>query len=90
MSEVKQLEDVQEELKDWHPNTDHQVLDLVHSSLFCYVYGTTRALTTRPPESKMNASELFMSGEDQVLRSSKDSNYSGFRLNSKFPRRGKL
>lgn len=36
------LEDVPEEEKDWHPNSDDQVLDLVHPSLFCAVYGRTQ------------------------------------------------
>nr|KAJ3415720.1 hypothetical protein HK105_001437 [Polyrhizophydium stewartii] len=35
------LEDVPEHKKDWHPGTRNQVLDLVHPSLFCLVYGRT-------------------------------------------------
>nr|KAJ3418002.1 hypothetical protein HK105_000492 [Polyrhizophydium stewartii] len=35
------LEDVPEHKKDWHPGTGNQVLDLVHPSLFCLVYGRT-------------------------------------------------
>ncbi|KJE96361.1 hypothetical protein CAOG_006699 [Capsaspora owczarzaki ATCC 30864] len=44
---VARLEDVPEHLKDWHPGSDRQVLDLVHPSLFCLVYGRTRH-TTEP------------------------------------------
>lgn len=33
MNEVKQLEDVPEELKDWHPKPNRKVLNLVHPSL---------------------------------------------------------
>ncbi|KDQ58603.1 hypothetical protein JAAARDRAFT_206488 [Jaapia argillacea MUCL 33604] len=33
------LEDVPEDQKDWHPNTNHQVLDLVHPSLHCLRIG---------------------------------------------------
>ncbi|KAJ3086167.1 hypothetical protein HK102_013454 [Quaeritorhiza haematococci] len=36
------LENVSESNKDWHPGSNNQVLDLVHPSLFCYVYGETR------------------------------------------------
>ncbi|PRP74855.1 hypothetical protein PROFUN_09555 [Planoprotostelium fungivorum] len=52
-----------EEEQDWHPGSDHQVLDLVHPSLYCCVYGVTKEverqikptllsqglLTTAPP-----------------------------------------
>jgi hypothetical protein len=35
--------------KDWHPDSDDQVLDLVHPSLYCIVYGQTRCSDwTRP------------------------------------------
>ena len=33
-----------DEMKDWHPGSDGQVLDLVHPSLFPLVYGRTRVL----------------------------------------------
>nr|KAJ3422301.1 hypothetical protein HK105_000296 [Polyrhizophydium stewartii] len=36
---VGELENVPDHKKDWHPGTDQQVLDLVHPSLFCLVYG---------------------------------------------------
>jgi len=38
---VQALEDVSEEVKDWHPGSENLVLDLVHPSLFCLVYGST-------------------------------------------------
>ncbi|KIY47901.1 hypothetical protein FISHEDRAFT_74239 [Fistulina hepatica ATCC 64428] len=41
--EVAKLEDVPESEKDWHPGSNHQVLDLVHPPLYCIVYGVTRA-----------------------------------------------
>lgn len=41
---VKPLLDVEEDLKDWHPNSKEQVLNLVHPSLFPLVYGRTRVL----------------------------------------------
>ncbi|RHZ68273.1 DUF4246 domain-containing protein [Aspergillus thermomutatus] len=41
---VRPLEDVPEELKDYHPGSDDKVVDLVHPSLFPVVYGRTRIL----------------------------------------------
>ncbi|KAK7061191.1 hypothetical protein R3P38DRAFT_2828031 [Favolaschia claudopus] len=35
------LEDVPDDSKDWHPSSNDQVLDLVHPSLYCIVYGRT-------------------------------------------------
>ncbi|KIO21962.1 hypothetical protein M407DRAFT_28449 [Tulasnella calospora MUT 4182] len=40
------LENVHEEEKDWHPRSNNQVLDLVHPSLFCAVYGRTQHWVT--------------------------------------------
>lgn len=39
---VAPLEDVSERQKDWHPESDEKVLDLVHPSLFPLVYGRSR------------------------------------------------
>ncbi|KAJ7367576.1 hypothetical protein DFH08DRAFT_760827 [Mycena albidolilacea] len=56
-----ELENVPDDLKDWHPGSNGQVLDLVHPSLYCIVYGRTcspkvdeyRASSIRPdPVSK--------------------------------------
>ena len=38
---VSPLEDVPDAEKDWHPESDNQVLDLVHPSLYPIVYGRT-------------------------------------------------
>lgn len=38
------LEDVPEELKDYHPGSRDQVVNLVHPSLFCLVNGVSRVL----------------------------------------------
>ncbi|KAF7361409.1 hypothetical protein MSAN_01174000 [Mycena sanguinolenta] len=53
-SAVKTLEDVPEEKKDWHPGTDKQVLDLVHPSLYCVVYGRTHAYLPDKPRIAAN------------------------------------
>ncbi|KAG6805052.1 hypothetical protein H0H92_000961, partial [Tricholoma furcatifolium] len=41
---VAPLEQVPERLKDWHPNSNNQVLDIVHPSLFPLIYGRSRVL----------------------------------------------
>lgn len=43
-SAVDPLEHVPDHLKDWHPSSRGQVLDLVHPSLFPLVYGRSRIL----------------------------------------------
>jgi hypothetical protein len=35
---------VDESEKDWHPGSNNQVLDLVHPSLFCLIYGMSRCI----------------------------------------------
>ncbi|TDL19428.1 hypothetical protein BD410DRAFT_727256, partial [Rickenella mellea] len=40
---VYPLENVPEEMKDWHPHSNNLVLDIVHPSLYCVVYGRTLA-----------------------------------------------
>jgi len=44
---VKVFEDVPEDERDWHPESNDMVLDLVHPSLFALVYGKTRVLKDR-------------------------------------------
>ncbi|KAK0215580.1 hypothetical protein IW262DRAFT_1449849 [Armillaria fumosa] len=41
ISSVTPLENVPDAEKDWHPRANEQVLDLVHPSLYCIVYGRT-------------------------------------------------
>lgn len=45
-AQVSPLIDVKDEEKDWHPNSDQKVLNLVHPSLFPLVYGCTQVLQT--------------------------------------------
>ncbi|KAF9127978.1 hypothetical protein BGW39_005454 [Mortierella sp. 14UC] len=56
---VKKLEDVPDHLKDWHPGSHRQVLDLVHPSLFPFVAGRTRVTK----EDAIPALESIGSGE---------------------------
>ncbi|EGE79440.1 hypothetical protein RJ035_004541 [Blastomyces gilchristii] len=44
-SAAARLEDVPDDQKDYHPQSNNQVLDLVHPSLFPVVYGRTRIIT---------------------------------------------
>jgi hypothetical protein len=46
---VRVLEDVPDSQKDWHPDSDGKVLDLVHPSLFPLVYGTSKVLPIGAP-----------------------------------------
>ena len=41
---VAPLENVPKKYKDWHPNSNGKVLDLVHPSLFPLVYGQSKIL----------------------------------------------
>ncbi|GAP87876.2 putative duf1665 domain-containing protein [Rosellinia necatrix] len=41
---VRPLEDIPDGKQDWHPGSDHMVLDLLHPSLFPMVYGISRVL----------------------------------------------
>ena len=41
---VAPLENIPEKEKDWHPNSNEQVLDLVHPSLYPLVYGQSKIL----------------------------------------------
>ena len=44
---VRPLEDIPQEEKDYHPDSEKRVVDLVHPSLFPVIYGRTRILPDR-------------------------------------------
>ncbi|KAK0444497.1 hypothetical protein EV421DRAFT_1801323 [Armillaria borealis] len=46
ISSVAPLENVPDAEKDWHPRANGQVLDLVHPSLYCIIYGRTLVRNT--------------------------------------------
>ncbi|KAL0477443.1 DUF4246 domain-containing protein [Acrasis kona] len=56
--QVKKLEDVPSERMDWHPNSNEQVLDLVHPSLYCLVSNTSTKIN--------NASLARQSAKDML------------------------
>ncbi|KAJ7152942.1 hypothetical protein C8R46DRAFT_478738 [Mycena filopes] len=53
-SAAKALEDVPDAERDWHPGSNGQVLDLVHPSLYCVVYGRTHAYLPGQPRTPSN------------------------------------
>ncbi|KAF8198394.1 hypothetical protein K438DRAFT_1824332 [Mycena galopus ATCC 62051] len=53
-SAAKELENVPEDKKDWHPGSNNQVLDLVHPSLYPIVYGRTHAYLPGKPRIAAN------------------------------------
>lgn len=53
------------EPKDWHPGSKNQVLDLVHPSLYCLIYGITRKTTNNIPLDK----SIDMIGEGESIKS---------------------
>ncbi|KAG8924049.1 hypothetical protein FRC02_010679 [Tulasnella sp. 418] len=58
ITEITKLEDIPEEKKDWHPRSDGLVLDIVHPSLYCLVYGRTPAYPTNSDPETRNAEEF--------------------------------
>ena len=59
---VAQLEDVSDEEKDWHPGSNNQVLDLVHPSMYCVVYGHTLARERAAKFSPCKARQIEKAG----------------------------
>ena len=47
---VRPLEEVPDHLKDWHPNSDGKVLDLVHPSMWPLIVGQTREMPSGTAE----------------------------------------
>ncbi|KAJ7689006.1 hypothetical protein B0H17DRAFT_1296645 [Mycena rosella] len=62
------LENVPEDAKDWHPGSNGQVLDLVHPSLYCVVYGRTHAyLPDKPREWAISEEFCWLPSDFAVL-----------------------
>ncbi|KAG2009503.1 hypothetical protein CC2G_012433 [Coprinopsis cinerea AmutBmut pab1-1] len=65
---VEPLENVAPQLKDWHPGSDQQVLDLVHPSLFPLVYGKTKVLPVGAKVTSLEAGDAVKRcGQGDVL-----------------------
>ncbi|KAJ7764885.1 hypothetical protein B0H16DRAFT_1526075 [Mycena metata] len=71
-SAAKALEDVPDAQKDWHPGSNGQVLDLVHPSLYCTVYGRTHAYLPGKPRTADNFLPVCKPEGDQTEWTSPD------------------
>jgi hypothetical protein len=63
---VRVHEDVPDSQKDWHPDSDGKVLDLVHPSLFPLAYGTSKVLPVGAPVTTLDDC-IKRCGEGDVL-----------------------
>jgi hypothetical protein len=65
------LENVPAVEKDWHPGSNGQILDLVHPSLYCIVYGRTHAYLRDKPRVPANllpvAVPTFVDLDDWII-----------------------
>eukprot|EP01080_Neovahlkampfia_damariscottae_P008200 gene8200-28_t len=61
------LENLPEEQLDWHPGSNNQVLDLVHPSLFPFVYG--KSLITKQPIQQSKSPMFEWIGKGEILKS---------------------
>ncbi|RLN56985.1 hypothetical protein BBJ29_009819 [Phytophthora kernoviae] len=77
-SEVALLENVPDDEKDCHPGSMKQVLDLVHPSLFCCVFGQTKRVSTAldPPAFTTPAEQMHrvMLAESELVEKPKSCN----------------
>jgi hypothetical protein len=71
---VERLENVPDNQKDWHPGSDGKVLDLVHPSLYPFVYGRSRILPDKTVD-RDNCIQNIGNGEtviDPLIKVSND------------------
>ncbi|KAI0773250.1 hypothetical protein BD413DRAFT_540353 [Trametes elegans] len=65
---AQELEDVPDELKDWHPGSNGQVLDLVHPSLYCLHIGKSFIYDLQPGHTdalaRLGSKEYFQARPD--------------------------
>ena len=80
---VKVLEDIPESERDWHPGTNNQVLDLVHPSLFCLVYGETRIINRKDTVVSLD-NTLNHSGDGEIIYSDSDKTNSDYTISSSY------
>ncbi|PBK83540.1 hypothetical protein ARMGADRAFT_1137151 [Armillaria gallica] len=63
ISSVAPLENIPDIEKDWHPRANEQVLDLVHPSLYCIVYGRTLCRNIDGPAAPLQC-DMFEEEDD--------------------------
>ena len=69
---VQPLENVPDKDKDWHPNSNEQVLDLVHPSLFPVIYGRTKILPDSNTKVDLRAAASFIGKGETIGKPSDD------------------
>lgn len=69
MAATQSIENVPETLKDWHPGSNNQVLNLVHPSLYPLVYGRTVRRSTGEAYQPPNVESYSISQKFQWLPS---------------------
>jgi hypothetical protein len=62
---LKSLKKLEKNEKDWHPQSKNLVLDLIHPSLFCLVFGRTFVTNEKMNQRDKHPSEWF--GVGQVI-----------------------
>ena len=71
LADILKLESVPEGEKDWHPNSNQQVLDLVHPSLYFLRIGHTHILSRDPADSLVSRAMTLQEYQDRVPRPEK-------------------
>ena len=70
VSEVEKLENIPESQRDWHPFSNEMVLNLVHPSLYCVVFGRTKAvaeeIALEDLEKSVGTGEVVTTSEKQT------------------------
>ena len=80
---VKILEDIPESERDWHPDTNNLVLNLVHPSLFCLVYGETRVINSKDKTITL-ANTLNHNGDGEIIYSDSDNPHSDYTISNSY------
>jgi hypothetical protein len=76
ISEASVLEELPDHLKDWHPGSNQQVLNLVHPSLFCFVWGKTSQAPQTNFENWIGSGEVYPAPRFIESRGNKSFGYS--------------
>ncbi|QRV92099.1 hypothetical protein RhiJN_20117 [Ceratobasidium sp. AG-Ba] len=85
ISGVSELENVPESEKDWHPDSNGTVLDLVHPSLYPIVYGRTLAYPSEQVTREADNLETMSPPEYHIPESrSRGQRTSNYHLSKKF------
>ncbi|CAI7853501.1 unnamed protein product [Closterium sp. NIES-54] len=65
---ITTLESVPEDQIDYHPGSNHQVVDLIHPSLHCLVFGRTRVIQDPPNDLQILPWDELVSSLGEVAR----------------------